>query len=216
MTVKWHKVSHEQLYNYESDLSRCLTVSIDNIPIDKVHCFIDKLDQSIITSINEVSASHLPHSSYRPYLKTYWSDSLKQCHALMRIKRRAWIDAGRPRDTDHDSYKAYTDVKRCFRKIYRNSSFKYLQQINEDIDTASGVDSPLCWRLFQNKNKTVNNNVCNEIKFNGIVFRDPESICHEWGRHFASLYSDTECDSYDNTQFEDVTARNSIKVAPIV
>ena len=135
----------------------------------------------------------------------------------MRIKRRAWIDAGRPRDTDHDSYKAYKDAKRCFRKIYRNSSYKYLQQINEDIDTASGVDSPLFWRLFQNKNKSVNNNVCNEIKFNGIVFRDPESICHEWGRHFASLYSDTECDSYDNTHFEDVTARsNSIKVAPIV
>ena len=54
------------------------------------------------------------------------------------------------------------------------------------------IKNSLFWRLFQNKNKTVNNNVCNEIKFSGIVFRDPESICHEWGRHFASLYSDTE------------------------
>ena len=27
----WAKVSHEQLYNYESDLSRCLKVSIDHI-----------------------------------------------------------------------------------------------------------------------------------------------------------------------------------------
>ena len=31
LTVKWHTVSHEQLYNYESDLSRYLKVSIDNI-----------------------------------------------------------------------------------------------------------------------------------------------------------------------------------------
>ena len=31
-------------------------------------------------------------------------------------------------------------------------------------------------------------------------------ICRVWGRHFATLYSDTESDSYDRVHFENVTA----------
>ena len=56
-----------------------------------------------------------------------------------------------------------------------------------------------------------------KLNLMGLFFAILKVFAMRGGRHFASLYSDTECDSYDNTHFVDVTARsNSIKVAPIV
>ena len=217
MSVKWHRVSDEQLRNYDFNVSARLKDSVDQLPVNDIHCFIDNLYQCISSDINTASNAHLPHSTYRSYLKPYWSADLKKSHASMRNKRTAWIVSGRPRGSEFSSYREYKEAKRCFRAYHRNSSLKYLQKVNSDIDSASGVDSPLFWRLFNRKRRQVNSNVSSEIKFDEVVIRDPELICHEWGRHFASLYSDTECKTYDNTQFETVTTcTNFLKEESIV
>ena len=41
--------------------------------------------------------------------------------------------------------------------------------------------------------------------FKNVAIRDNENICHEWGNHFASLYSDTACQSYNSKHYEFIT-----------
>ena len=50
-----------------------------------------------------------------------------------------------------------------------------------------------------------------------IVVRDPETICYERGRHFASLYSDTECNTLYTTHYNIITnTTNRLKEKSIV
>ena len=94
----------------------------------------------------------------------------------MRNKRSAWIDSGRPRGNAFSTYRDYKEAKRCFRKYHRKSSLTYLQKVNNDIVSASGVDCPLFWRLLNRKRKKVHTNVSCEVKFDEVVIRDPEII----------------------------------------
>ena len=122
----------------------------------------------------------------------------------MRKKRKDWILAGRPRGDVFIVYREYKEAKRVFRRMHRLASTKYIQQINADIDNAAGIESPLFWRLFNSKQKQTQN-MSNEIKFEHSVFRNSSEICHEWGAHFANLYSDTDSESYDQTHCDYVT-----------
>ena len=74
-----------------------------------------------------------------------------------------------------------------------------MQEINRNIDAAADIDSPYFWRLFNNSK-----NVSNEIKFDDVTFRNSEQICQGWGKHFARLYSDTECASYDSSHYDKI------------
>ena len=43
------------------------------------------------------------------------------------------------------------------------------------------------------------------FKFNDSVLRDSKQIAVAWGDYFTSLYSDTECDSYDSEHYHRVS-----------
>ena len=58
----------------------------------------------------------------------------------MRSKCIVWVRDGRPRGDDFDSYREYKDAKICFRKLHRNVFLEYIQQVNNDIDNAAGID----------------------------------------------------------------------------
>ena len=62
---------------------------------------------------------------------------------LEEMKHRAWTDTDRPRGDEYQSYREYNTATCCFQNLHRNISLIYLQQIKDDIDTDSGVDSPL-------------------------------------------------------------------------
>ena len=134
-------------------MNSCLQSDVDQRNAADVYRSIDNLYESIVSSIEYVSRICLLHSSYRPYLKPYWSSELRRYHGVMRYKRRVWIESGRPRGNDYTSYSEYKEAKRQFRKLHRNCSYNYLQEINRNIDAAADIDSPYFWRLFNSKRK---------------------------------------------------------------
>lgn len=50
------------------------------------------------------------------YLKSYWSAELTELHINMTKMRRAWVNAGKPRDADHNAYSEYKTEKGNFRR----------------------------------------------------------------------------------------------------
>ena len=56
-----------------------------------------------------------------------------------------------------------------------------------------------------------------KLNLRQLLFRDPETICYEWSRHFASLYADTECNTYDTTHYKIITnTSNRLKEESII
>ena len=229
LSVRWDKVTDFQKLQYAVLLHDKLKVSVDQLStadihgcVDQlstadIHGFIDGLYASIVKSIHVATETCLPRTTYRSYLKPYWSGTIKKHHANMRFKRMVWIYSGRPRGAEHESYGEYKEAKYEFQKYHRKCCFDYMQKINNDIDNASETDSPLFWRLLNAKRNKMQRNICNEIEFNGYSLWDPELICKEWCRHFSELYSDTDSDQYDINHFDTITdSLNSLKGCIIV
>ena len=152
-SVKWHKITNDHITSFKYCMNSCLQSDVDQRNAADVYRSIDNLYESIVSSIEYASRICLPNSSYRPYLKPYWSAELRRYHVVMRYKRRVWIESGRPRGNDYTSYSEYKEAKRQFRKLHRNCSCNYLQEINRNIDAAADIDSPYFWRLFNSKRK---------------------------------------------------------------
>ena len=77
--------------------SKSQSVFSASLPTNCVNGYIDALYNCIFTNIKLSSDICFPVSQLRPYLKPYWSNELKQFHYIMRCKRKARIDEGRPR-----------------------------------------------------------------------------------------------------------------------
>ena len=112
--LKWKEASFDDkwLYKYESE-SSLRTLPLDYNDTADVHTHIDEYIGVIIDSLKAAAIASIPVSNYRPYLKPYWTTSnLKENHTDMRSARRAWINNGRPRGLQDESYRRYKDFKR--------------------------------------------------------------------------------------------------------
>ena len=133
---------------------------------------------------------------------------MKCClHKAMREKRKMWISDGRPRGISFSSYRQYKETKRIFRQYHRHCSENYLKSLNEEIDNAAGLDSRYFWKLVNTRRKNSTSNVGAELRFNGKIFRDSQNICDQWGHYFSELYSHSENENFDTTNYDYVTER---------
>ena len=201
--IKWNKVTSEEIGTYKELLSDQLSpVLAEVIPSPVLN--IDYLYVEICKAISTASNQSFKKANYRPFLKPYWNDQLKNLHYTMRVNRRDWIRFGRPRDISNTYYVRYKDAKRKFRHYHRHCAEQYLRKLNDEIDTAAELDSGHFWKLI-NKRKNRNGvSNCTEMKFNDIMYRDPELIAKHWGRYYSDLYKDTNCHTFDSQFHEEV------------
>ena len=178
--IKWNKVTSEETENYKILLSDQLS-SVRVEPCSSPVSAIDNLYAKLCKAITTASNQSFKKANYRPFLKPYWDDQLKNLHYSMRATRRDWICSGRPRDSTNTHYIKYKDAKRQFRHYHRHCAAQYLRKLNEEIDSAAELDSGHFWKLI-NKRKNRNGvSKCTEMKFGDITYRDPELIAKQWG-----------------------------------
>ena len=194
--IAWHKLDQSALRMYEAELSRLLTLQPAYLGTDIESC-IDSRYNAIIDCVKAVSDSTLPKTSFRPYLKPYWSRVLKDLHAVMREKRRNWIFNGRPRGCNNSSYNDYKQAKRLFRSQHRVCAENYLIEINAEIDQAAEVDSGFFWKKVNSRRQQSQTHAGSEHRFDDKVCRDPEDIVSGWCCYFQKLYSESNSPMFD-------------------
>ena len=202
----WHKLDQSALRMYEAELSRLLTLQPAYLGTDIESC-IDSRYNAIIDCVKAVSDSTLPKTSFRPYLKPYWSRVLKDLHAVMREKRRNWIFNGRPRGCNNSSYNDYKQAKRLFRSQHRVCAENYLIEINAEIDQAAEVDSGFFWKKVNSRRQQSQTHAGSELRFDDKVCRDPEDIVSGWGCYFQKLYSESNSPMFDPVFKNDVDVK---------
>ena len=206
--VKWSKVNQEEILKYRDCLDTLCLNRSQNVFSPQVENDIDSLYSAMTRMVKSASDDHLPNSKkFNKHLKPYWDQSMKDLHKAMREKRKMWISDGRPRGISFSSYRQYKETKRIFRQYHRHCSENYLKSLNEEIDNAAGLDSRYFWKLVNTRRKNSTSNVGAELRFNGKIFRDSQNICDQWGHYFSELYSHSENENFDTTNYDYVTER---------
>jgi len=96
----------------------------------------------------------LPKRQFRHYLKPYWNEAVKTAHKFVLYERKMWIENGRLRGRQFQTYCDYTDAKTNFRKIHEQAYTQYMELANKELDKAAEIDMRLFWKLFRGRKRT--------------------------------------------------------------
>ena len=120
------------MYQYHIELALDQALSDEDSP--------NSLSDRITNVLHSAAQSSLLHNKYNKYLTPYWTADVKQAHKVCGQKRRIWIAEGRPRGRTSVSYTNYKEAKSRFRKLQREESNTYMDNVYSDLDEAAGLD----------------------------------------------------------------------------
>ena len=105
--IKWRKLENSHIEKYKNTLEEsCSTLYGEISKYDNKNMLLDNLYDYIVQIINTASDECLPRSKgYKQFLKAYWNVSLNELYDVMIAKRFIWLQSGRPRGDDYESYK---------------------------------------------------------------------------------------------------------------
>ena len=138
------------------------------------------------------------------FIKPYWNVSLNELHDAMKAKRLIWLQSGRPRGDNYESYKQYKKAKCAFRKYHRICAEQHLNNLNEVIDNAAEIDSAYFWKLVNRRRNPHATSAGSEMKFGETTYRDPEEICIQLGNYNRALYSEASDETFDKEHYTTV------------
>ena len=122
----------------------------------------------------------------------------------MRLVRRQWCNAGRPRECLNVSYRQHKAAKCDFRRLHRKVVFEYLKSLNDDIDRSAEIHSCSFWKLVNARRKGNRSNIGAEIKFDNEVIRDRDQLTDNWCNHFKRVYMPSTDSKFDQSWYGSV------------
>ena len=203
--IKWRKLDNSHIEKYKNTLEESCSTLYGEISKYDNKNMLDKLYDDIVQIINTASDKCLPRSKgYKQFLKPYWNVSLNELHDAMKAKRLIWLQSGRPRGDNYESYKQYKKAKCAFRKYHRICAEQHLNNLNEVIDNAAEIDSAYFWKLVNRRRNPHATSAGKEMKFGETTYRDPEEICIQLGNYYRALYSEASDETFDEEHYTTV------------
>ena len=202
----WKKAKREDLEAYSSSLSHLLHEI--QTPVSAVGCTTEQIDSylySITRAIHEAARVSIPMTKFQKHLKPYWNSTLKQLHKSMKQKRRCWLEAGRPRGNQHQSYVAYKESKDKFRSTQRQCVAQEARSKYEHLDELADGDMNSFWASLKKlRSQGSSPTGCTQMKFGDNIVRDPKEISDGWANYFEKLYSPLESADFDQQHMSSV------------
>ena len=194
----WHRVSPDDVERYRSEVSDKLEPLLEHAHNSGI-IDIDQFYDQFISIIQTCAKSTIPCKKYNPHTKPYWNEDVKTAHRRETEKRRAWIQAGRPRGMQFSTYAEYKKAKREFRNCQHKAQNEYITSTLEDIDQAAGCDIRLFWKLVKGQ-KPKRNRVYPELKSSTGMANTPNSVAEAFARYFGTIYDSSQNDheNFDN------------------
>jgi hypothetical protein len=164
---------------------------------------LDTLYENITCGLKSASDRTIPVKGYKPYLKPYWNEQLKQLHRVVVESRNKWLADGRQRNTD--SFSAYKQAKRVFRSHHRKTARLYLDQLHREVDRCAELDQRGFYKLVNERRNRCSTRGGSEMKFGLITCREPEEMANNWGGYFQQLYTPQHPPHFDSVHYDTVT-----------
>ena len=179
--IAWDKCNACELNSFENTLSQYLSSLTFTSKMDP-----NQLSDFIVSSTLKSAENCLPKGKFNKHTKPYWSRDLRQAHAESRRLRRIWINIGRPRGVEYESYQRYKSAKRNFRRKQRIACNLFLNKTFEELDKAAHLDVNLFWKLVKRKKKNVPN-VCAEIIYKNVTYAE-ENVSNGFSEFFKDTF----------------------------
>ena len=182
--VAWDKCTDHDISYYQHKLSNLLPKPANyTTPPGSISDFI-------VHAVLKASSECLPKVKYNRHSKPYWSQEIKQAHAESRRLRRIWINLGRLRGNEHESYRNYKAAKRYFRCKQRLAFNQYVNHMFDELNKTAQSNLNQFWKLVKRRKKT-GCNVCPTIVYRNISYYD-ENIPQGFSRYFEDIYFNTQ------------------------
>lgn len=200
--LNWRKVNAHSIDCYKENLMLNDTLdSLSKCDFDS-DIKVDKAYSEFVQEVKAVAKQHFPVKKYRHYLKPYWTSELSILHNEMKRLRKIWIGNGRPRNNEHDSYKAYKAAKRNFRRKHRQCSENFMKSQIDEIDKMAEIDSQLFWRHVNSRRKNTLTRPGSDMIFEGERVCGSREITDGWANYFKALYTPSEHSEFES-EFRD-------------
>ena len=190
----WHKISEIQISEYQDLLGEALDCLTEKISSDCVD--IDSAYHEFVSIVHTTADKCIPKCGFNPYTKPYWNHDVKEAHTNERRMRNIWVDDGRPRGMQFESYKAYKRAKSEFRRIQQAANEQYVQNCYDDINNAAECDVRLFWKLVK-RFKPSSSKIYPEIVYHDKICSTPETVADCFADYFCDLYHPSDYDFYD-------------------
>ncbi|CAG2250536.1 unnamed protein product [Mytilus edulis] len=197
----WHKITEQNIRDYQDKLCAPLDKLIRKAQNDNID--INMFYHNLVNTLINTAKETIPCNTYNPYTKPYWNADVKKAHTKERNMRRVWMQDGRPRGMQHESYFNYKRAKRDFRNIQKLENERYIEETYDDINNAAECDIRLFWKLIK-RQKPKHSKVCQQIKHNNIVHTSPESICNAFANYFEDLYTPADTSTFDDPTLNEI------------
>jgi len=156
---------------------------------------IDNLCNSLIYVVKNVSDECIPKSTYKSFLKPYWTKDIKLLHKEQKRLRSIWITDGRPRGMEHVSYFNYKQAKKIFAKTLHIAAEAHDEAKYDDINVAHDMDIRKFWKYVNRRKGDQYNDFC-IIKDDTNTYNTPDSQRAMWFDHFRELLNEQEHESH--------------------
>jgi hypothetical protein len=94
---------------------------------------------------------------------------VRETHKVARDERKLWINEGRLRGMQLESYRSYKDTKRIFMNTQNSANYNYQSEVCREIDESAGCDIHLFWKLWKGHTKKKKHSIYKELLTNNIT-----------------------------------------------
>ena len=205
--LRWDKMSPDDIkHRYRRPLEESLRGLLDITEYSEDR--VNLLMTDIITAI-KAQETQVPKSRFKRHIKSYWCPELNQLKRVKVQAFRAWVAAGRPRESNNEYYTANKDAKKVFRKRLKQISREYDECKIKDAVRKSEIDHTTFWKMLRRERDGPGVKTLSIRNSEGRVAHDVNEILPIWRDHFAKLGTPVESNSFNHEHFETVNQKIS-------
>lgn len=179
--VAWKKCTAEQFCSYQ----HCLDENLQSLSVEYNPEGIEKYTKAICESV-KLASTMLPHVKYKSHIKPYWNKELTTLKKRVSEKHKLWVQNGQPRGRNHQTFEAYKEAKRLFRKEQRRCVKEYELKQYEDMAKAAEQNHDAFWVMVNSRKGSKKRSVILEV--DGEILDDAEHIAENWANYFENLH----------------------------
>lgn len=199
--IKWSKLTPEEI---SDGYAVPLEIAIQNLLFDFELNPLDILEQNYdfdaslldlnrfvqrLTEQIRNAGDRLPKSKFNPSTKPFWDDILQELKISKINARKAWIEAGEPKDPNNSIFKNHKDSKKIFQKLYDQKEYAYECKKQLEWADTGELDQKYFWYMYNLRNRR-SKGVSPIKDENGNLITDVDEIRCEWNNYYSKLLGD--------------------------
>lgn len=212
--VFWGKLTNQDIYDHytlpldaevASIIDRYDTEKTSNVSCLKDRKSLDKFVDDIKKAMLTASASLPRRRKKTSHLKPYWSAELTVLTKKQKAVWRQWVQEGRPRHQDNNTWNLYKQAKKDFRRAQRQTEQNYVFSQIDRLCKESELDQRGFWYIVNKARKPRQAKITPVRAASGDVLTNPEAIADDWRLYYENLFQDVgPGQGYDDQFHENV------------